>query len=352
MRNRIFEIYLRSLIGLLVILRVFYWTKKIDRRKIINRDWVLIQEVRSRGKTIENLVFKNRPTRFYRLKNGPKWYLFETMPLGNSYRRLAHEDIANKWFVKKIFIKENIPTPEGRAISSFDEAQRFGENFGYPVVIKPLDQSRCLGVTIGIQSKSDLKLAIRETKKFGRKFLIEKQVEGSSFRVMIVQGRAVGVCLRKPPYVIGNGHYSIKELVAAKNADQRRGSRAISTLHPIKIDYRLLKSQEMDGNFIPQKEQTIILNRKINLGSGAETVDLTRAIHPKIVKLCTRVAEILDAQVLGLDVITADISQAPSRKNQVWLIEVNSLPFIDMHHFPYEGEAQNVAAAIWDMVLN
>lgn len=352
MRNRIFEIYLRILIGLLVILRVFYWTKKIDRKKIINRDWVLVQEARRRGYRLESLVFKNRPTRFYRLKNGSKWYLFETMPLGNSYRRLAHEDIADKWFVKKILIKENVPTPEGRRLSSFEEAQRFGENFGYPVVIKPLDQSRCLGVTIGIQSKPDLLRAIRQTKKFGRKFLIEKQVEGSSFRVMIVQGRAVGVCLRKPPYVTGDGQHSLKELVAVKNTDKRRRAGRTSTLHPLKIDRRLLKSQGLDGNFIPQKGQIIILNRKINLGSGAETVDLTRVVHPKIVKLCARVAEILDTEVLGLDVIAVDITKAPSCKNQVWIIEVNSLPFIDMHHFPYEGEVQNVAAAIWDMVLN
>jgi hypothetical protein len=35
---------------------------------------------------------------------------------------------------------------------------------------------------------------------------------------------------------------------------------------------------------------------------------------------------------------------------QHWgIIECNSLPFINLHHFPIEGNPENVASKIWDL---
>ena len=78
----------------------------------------------------------------------------------------------------------------------------------------------------------------------------------------------------------------------------------------------------------------------------------TCEINPKIAELCLRVTQIFDAKILGLDILVPDIAKSPSRKNSVYVIEINSLPFIDMHHYPYQGKPRNVAAAIWQMVLD
>lgn len=87
------------------------------------------------------------------------------------------------------------------------------------------------------------------------------------------------------------------------------------------------------------------------MGSGADSVDVTDKIHPQMAELAVRVAEVFDAKLLGLDFLTPDITKEPSKDNQPAIIEVNSYPFIDMHHYPYEGKSRNVAGAIWDMVL-
>ena len=348
MKNRIFEIYLKTFIRFLTVLGVTKWTKKINQSKINGRDKVLIEEARRRRLQIENLLFLAKPTRFYQVKKNNRSYFYETMPLGNSYNRIPHELVDNKWFIKKILWQNKIPTANGQLVSNIDEALRYIATVNFPVVIKPINESRCLGVTIDIRNKKELVRAVREVQQFGRKFLIEEFLAGQSYRVTVVNNQVVATCLRKPPQVIGDGGHTISQLVASKNNHPRRIG---PTICPIKIDRELLKKQNLSLRTIPAKNQKIILNRKINLGSGADIIDLTEEINPKIAELCLRVAQIFDARILGLDILVPDITKSPSRKNSVYVIEINSLPFIDMHHYPCQGKPRNVAAAIWQMVL-
>ena len=353
--KEIFEAYLRLYIWILVSLGKAKWVTRINRKKMKNRGLVLVDEARKRGLKIENLKKNDRHLRFFRVKLNGKYYYFEAVPIGNSYNKIASESVSNKWFSKKILQKAGFHTPAGQVIKSFKDALSYVKKKGYPVVIKPLTKSLCQGVTINIRNELQLKKAIEYVRKYGKKFLIEEYLAGQNYRVTVVDGKVVGTCLRKYPQVIGDGKHSIKELIDIKNKDPRRGTDKNFTLHPIKIDknftHELLVEQKLTLNSIPKKGQVVILNKKINLGSGADTVDVTDIVHPKISELSSRVAEIFDAKVLGLDLLTPDISKAPGEKNIASIIEVNAYPFIDIHHYPYEGKPRNIAAAIWDMIF-
>lgn len=351
MKSKIFEIYLKTFISFLKVFGLARWTKKINQAKINGRDKVLIEEARRRRLEIENLVVFGKPTRFYRVKKNGRSYFYETMPLGSSYNRLPHEVIDNKWFIKKILQKNGLPTPEGRIVSNLGEVQNYLKVKGLPIVIKPLRESRCLGVTVDIRNKKELLGAIKDVQKYGKKFLVEEFLKGQSYRVTVVNDKVTAACLRRPPQVIGDGIHTVLELIKIKNNHPKRSG---LTLCPIKIDRasrQLLRKQKINLKTVIAKNQLVILNKKINLGSGADTIDVTGKIHPKIVKLCLRVAKIFDAKVLGLDVLVPDISKAPTLKNPLSIIEINSLPFIDMHHYPWKGKPRNVAGAIWQMVL-
>jgi len=355
MKNKIFDIYLKVLISIFTFFRILEWSKKIDHKKLIGRDSVIIKEARRRNWPIESLKRKGRDTGIFRVKINGKFILFDRIPLGHSYQKITDEEASNKWIAKKLLQRENIPTPRGELIEDLKEALEFIKQFGFPVVIKPLKESKCIGVTTDINDKNELEEAICYAKKYGQQILIEEFLEGRNYRLTVIDGKVEAACQRIHPYVIGDGIHNFRDLIRQKNRDPRRKKTKNSSIHPITVDRftkKLLNKRGFDLNSIPPKDQIVFLSKRINLGAGAETIDVTEKVHPQIARLAIKVAIIFDAKVLGLDVLTNNISKPPSRKNLVSIIEVNPYPLIEMHHFPYEGKPRNVAGAIWDMVLN
>lgn len=355
MKNKIFDIYLKTLISLFTFFRILEWSKKINHHRLIGRDSVIIKEAKSRNWLIESLKRKGKDTGIFRVKINGKFVLYDRIPLGRSYQKITDEEVSNKWIAKKILQKENLPTPRGELIENLSQAKEFVEKLGFPVVIKPLNESKCIGVTTDINDSGELIEAIEYAKKYGQQILIEEFLKGKNYRLTVINGKLEGACQRIHPYVTGDGIHSFRDLIRLKNRDPRRRRAKNSTLHPIAIDRftkRILNRQGYNLNSIPPKDKIITLSKRINLGAGAETIDLTEKVHPKIARLAVRVAEVFDSKVLGLDVLANDIAKAPVKRNLVTIIEVNPYPLIEMHHFPYEGKPRNVAGAIWDMVLN
>lgn len=353
-KNQIFDLYLRFFIKVLELLKIVEWTSNIDLQNIEGLQFVVVDEARRRNLKIENLLKKGTHTRFFRIKKEKKYYYFESLPIGDSYNRVSSEAVSNKWFVKRVLQKAGLPTPDGKSISSFREAMDYIEKKGFPVVIKPLNESKCIGVTVNIKNEKELKEAIDYVREYGKNFLIEEFLPGKNFRLTVVDGVLVAACLRKHPRVIGDGKHTVNELIKIKNKDERRGLSKNSTLRPITIDNftrEILREQRESLSSVPLKGKTIVLNKRINLGVGADTYDVTETVHREIIQLSIRVALLVEAKLLGLDILARDISKPISRENPVFVIEVNPYPFIDMHHYPYEGKPRNVAGAILDMLF-
>src|SRR4030042_3626331 len=149
---------------------------------------------------------------------------FEKIPQGNSFRKVHEEISANKWLTKNFLKKAGMTVPKGYIASSFSKALQLISKINFPVVIKPLRESLSNGVTVNIQNLERLKDAIRDAQKYGKKFLIEEFLIGQNYRVTVVDGKIIGACLRKPPQVVGDGKYTVKELIDIKNKDPRRGT--------------------------------------------------------------------------------------------------------------------------------
>jgi hypothetical protein len=46
-----------------------------------------------------------------------------------------------------------------------------------------------------------------------------------------------------------------------------------------------------------------------------------------------------------------DIKKSWVETPRCGVIECNSLPFIDLHHFPLQGKPRNIAAAVWNVIF-
>jgi cyanophycin synthetase len=97
-----------------------------------------------------------------------------------------------------------IPVAEQARVRNIDDAIRFAEKFGYPVVLKPEAEEQGRGVFPNIVHKAELKDCWRLLSNSSYKsVLIEKHVPGDVYRINTVDGEVVRVVKRDAPVVVG-----------------------------------------------------------------------------------------------------------------------------------------------------
>lgn len=211
-------------------------------------------------------------------------------------------------------------------------------------------------VFLNIKNEAALKQAIGAVKKICPAFIVEKYLAGAEvYRATLVNFKLGGVVKRLPANVVGDGRQSVAQLIAAKNSHPWRGQpkQKNATYLKILIDgtaQRLLSQRGFSLESVPAKNQRVYLQEKIILDLGADLIEMTGQIHPANQALFEEVAEIFDARVLGIDFLCQDIGIS-WKEQKCAIMELNSLPFIDMHHFPLAGEPRNLAGMIWEMIL-
>lgn len=318
-----------------------------------NRALVVIREARERGiqiKAIKN-IFGQSTNHFTIQSNGVK-KIFECFPhlTLDSVLPVAFDD---KGDFKELLRKEGLPYAQGSVFQDYESAVRYVHTtIGFPVVVKPRSGSLSKHTTCDIKNESELREAVAIVKIISNDFVVEEFIAGEVHRVTLVAGKVVASCLREPPNVIGDGVQSIEELVRLKNQDPRRGpiNKRNYTLHKIPITDRtisVLASQNLILPSIPANGRKVYLHDKVILACGADIHDTTDKVHPENISLFEKIGVLCAAPVIGIDFITPDISQ-PYYEQRSAVLEVNSLPYIDMHHYPVTGQARNVAGSILD----
>ncbi len=266
-------------------------------------------------------------------------------------------DVAHKGTLKQLLGEAGLPHPKGRVCQTAGAAlQCVHDDIGFPVVVKPVAGSLSQHTTCNITSPEALAQAVRVAQIMSRQFIVEQFIKGDDYRVTMVDGRVVAACRREPPNVVGDGISSIQALIEQKNQDPRRGElgQRNRTLHQLTVNRTtraLLESQQLTLASVPAKNQTVYLHRKVILAAGADIHDVTDEICPANRALFERVATLCQAPLIGIDVIARSLATPPAEQ-PLAILEVNSLPYIDMHHYPVTGRARNVAGAVLDAVLS
>lgn len=336
------------------ILLLFNFLKEVDAQddneQLHNRSLVVVREAKKRGINIKNLAFFGKTTSHFSIElNGVKTY-FESLP----HMRIENTlpiNFDDKVLFKNLLLNAGLPYPRGRSFRTVESALEYVNNeLNFPVVVKPRSGSLSKHTTCNIMSESELKEAIRIAQILDKDFIVEEFIKGGVQRITVVDGTVAAACLREPPNVVGDGVHTVEELVAIKNQDPLRGvsSQKNFTLHHIRITERthaLLSKQNMDVESVPQKGQKIYLHDKVILACGADVHDTTDTIHPDNNDLFVTVSELCKSPVVGIDFIAEDISKS-FKKQKSAIIEANSVPYIDMHHYPVTGTPRNVAGQI------
>lgn len=261
---------------------------------------------------------------------------------------IAVDISCDKTITKMILEESGIPVPEGGVCKTLQQALNMAERIGYPVVVKPEKGNQGKGVSLDIANPNEVTEAFLTASKFDCNVLVEKHIPGKDYRVLVINGRIAAVARRIPAYIVGDGVYSIAELVERANQDPKRGDDHEKPLTKIKIDdisIRVLSKQGYSMDDIPPKGKKIFLKDNGNISTGGEAIDCTDRIHPENCNMAIRAAGIIGLDIAGVDITCQDIAK-PISYNDGAIIEVNAAPGIRMHLFPSKGKPRNIADLI------
>lgn len=254
----------------------------------------------------------------------------------------------------KSFLESSyLPVPKGSLTDQFSALSSIADQFKFPLVTKPLSGNHGRNVTCSINSFSELEAGFLHAQETGNKVIIEEEISGDDYRILVVNFKMVAASKRSPALVIGDGISTVMTLVAQENEKEGRGEGHENTLTKIQLDAgsdRLLERQNLSRISVPKKGQKVILKQTANLSTGGTAEDVTDLVHPNNQRIAEKAAKIIGLDICGIDVISPDIS-VPMPDNGGAIIEVNAAPGLRMHQFPTSGKTRNIGKPIIDLMF-
>jgi len=100
----------------------------------------------------------------------------------------------DKDYSKIVFYRNEIPTPDWKALSDLTDADyvECSKRFGNPIVIKPNDEGSTVGLSI-VNNEEDFYKGINLAFSYSEKVLVEKYIKGRELTVSIIDGNAYPV---------------------------------------------------------------------------------------------------------------------------------------------------------------
>jgi D-alanine-D-alanine ligase-like ATP-grasp enzyme len=217
----------------------------------------------------------------------------------------------------------------------------------FPLVIKPIeDSAQGRDVLCNIQNFEQLIIFLSKYFLSYHYALIEEfHGKLKSYRVLVFNRRILGIVLRQPASVIGDGTLNIEELINENNV---RRKETYEFLGPIVLDDECqirLKELGISADYIPAYGEEIVLCYTSNATRGGTYKSLGKQICKENRRLLVRVATVLNLGIAGIDVECKDINHPIEPSNGV-IIEVNQRPSIRIHELPISGSAHFVTKEI------
>ena len=211
-------------------------------------------------------------------------------------------------------------------------------------------------VSVAIKDEYWLQIALKEVFKYNRRklgkpesYLIEEYIPGDDYRILVLDGKALTVLMRKPAYVVGDGKHNIDELITEYN--DQPGVDKKQPLCPITRDYeleRILVEAELSEDTILPNGKTVYLRKNANISTGGRSFECADKTHPEYKNLAIRIAKIFEFRFCAVDFVAADISKF----EKFAIIEVNNTPGFDIHEVPYSGKPFPVAEHLIEAMFN
>lgn len=271
---------------------------------------------------------------------------------------ISHFIMENKTVTKKILADAGYEVPGGGEYQSVEEAlDSYLKYKDQPIVVKPKSTNYGLGISVfkTFPSKESFKEALEIAFKEDTTVLVEEFVAGTEYRFFVLNGEVGAVLLRVPANVTGDGEKTISQLIDEKNDDPLRGEDHRAPMAYIEkgsIETLMLKEQGLDFDSVPEEGQTVYLRENSNISTGGDSIDFTDEMHESYNAIAVGIAEELEVNVTGIDLIIPDYEQPSTTDNPGYsCIEANFNPAMNMHAYVTEGKGRRLSKGILEMLF-
>jgi cyanophycin synthetase len=259
---------------------------------------------------------------------------------------IAESISRDKDLTKSLLRSCGVPVPEGRPVTSREDAWEAAEEIGTPVVVKPSDGNHGRGVFIELTSKEEVESAYQVALDEGSGVLVERYIRGTEHRMLVVGGNLVAASRGDSVSVTGDGKSTVAELIKSQiNSDPRRGRTEDHPLNVITLDTAAtmeIARRGFSSNSVPPEGLEVLIQR-----NGNHAFDVTDEVHPSVAAAASLAARIIGLDIAGIDLVATDISR-PLAEQEAAIVEVNAGPSLLMHIKPAVGTPRPVGSAIVD----
>lgn len=305
----------------------------------------IVQAARDRGIPIHRLCEES----LTQLGDGVHQRRFRTA-VTDQTGAIGHHIAQYKDLTKSFLRQVGVPVPEGRAVTSAEDAWEAAREVGLPVVVKPQDGNHGRGVSLNLKTREHVleayDCALSQAADGG--VLVESYAPGTEHRLLVVGGKMVAALRGEPDQVFGDGVQTVEELVNQLNRDPRRGEFYRCLWKPVLLDESAVFTLEQQGlqlNSIPEADRKVIIHQ-----NGEYTIDCTEQVHPEVAARAVLAAQTVGLDVAGMDMIATDISRPLEEQGGV-IVEVNAGPGINMHLVPLSGKRREVGQFILETMF-
>lgn len=206
---------------------------------------------------------------------------------------------------------------------------------GYPCFIKPNEGSQGKGIYKCLD-KRDVELAIAHYQNDRIKtLLVEKTISWPDYRVVVLRGEMIACYRRIPLSVVGNGIFTIRELLLQKSAHLMEiGRPALIDMDDSRIARQLEQSDYHLETVLPRNVVCPLLDVS-NLSAGGELEDFTDRINQHWRDMCIAITAEMGLGLCGVDIACSDIESAQAEYS---ILEINDTP--SFANYAAKGEEQ------------
>jgi cyanophycin synthetase len=276
----------------------------------------------------------------------------ETTPFANP---VAIDIASDKLLSYRLLHQAGLPVPEHLLVrvSALAAATSFLASCRGPCVVKPVQAGGGRGVTGEIRSEAQLRRALTYAGRFDKQALIERQVAGDCYRVLVLDGDVLDVLRRPRPRLRGDGRSTIEQLML-REYHHRIASDDVSGLRPFIVDLDCLFALEAHGYHLDSvigQDEEVEIKTATNYNGPDQSFTVPPPCPETLAAPARRAAQALGVRLAGVDILASDVD-TPLEETGGVVLEVNPIPGLNHHYnVAHAGRATAVAVPILRALL-
>lgn len=262
----------------------------------------------------------------------------------------------DKGITKHILQSNGISVPIGEVFKAkdYEYILKAFKVLDCPVVLKPVFGSHGYDVYTNLSTEEEVINALEKiitNLGINTNVLIEEYFDAKEYRVFVTKNKDYAVLHRDPAHVFGNGVNTIAELIQTEN--YRRMNPRTNALCEIYVDDEMHNYMSKNGismDSIPVNNEKVYLRPNSNVAMGGVCEDYTDKVHPSVIDIGLKVLDSFPGlPYVGIDYMTNTIEDAQN-DDSYRIIEINTVPGVDMHYRPAIGKSRNIAKYMVDLI--